>query len=139
MDTRPGRPALRVVHCSCDTAGANALGAMLASEGCTTVHCRGHEALLDELVRRPADGIVIGFAPPCSTEPALLRMVRRLHPDTPLIIVARDMSLEMERMLREYRPLFVAVPPWERSELRGVVRALRAHQARKATEAQKQR
>jgi len=138
MDARHGRPALRVVLCACETAGAVALGKVLESEDCITVPCADHEALLEELVRRPADGIVVGFAPPCSTEPALLRLVRRLHPDTPLVIVARDITLDMERMLREYRPLFVAVPPWERSELRGIVRAIRAHQARKATSASKQ-
>ena len=78
------------------------------------------------------DAVVFGFAPPCSLEPALLRMLRRLIPDTPLIIVARDATLEMERMFREYRPLFVAVPPWDRAELREVVRAIRAHRAKKS-------
>jgi hypothetical protein len=130
--THPERPTLRVVLCSCGTAGAETLGEILEAEGAVTVRCSSHETLLEELVRHPVDGIVFGFAPPCSLEPMLLRMVRRLHPDTPLVIVAPDASLEMERMFREYRPLFVAVPPWERSEMRDVVRAFRAHRARRS-------
>lgn len=126
---------LRVVACACGAAGADALTQFLENEGCVTVHCSSHESLLEEIVRSPVDAVVFGFAPPCSLEPALLRMIRRLLPDTPLIIVARDATLEMERMFREYRPLFVAVPPWDRSELRDVVRAIRAHRARKGVSA----
>jgi DNA-binding NtrC family response regulator len=131
MNVHPAKPPLRVVLCACGTSGAETLGEILEAEGAVTVRCSSHESLLEELVRHPVDGIVFGFAPPCSAEPALLRMVRRLHPETPLVIVAHDASLELERMFREYRPLFVAVPPWERSELRDVVRAFRAHRARK--------
>jgi hypothetical protein len=131
MGTRPDRPALRVVLCACGIAGVGTLCDILQSEGCITVSCSDHERLLEELVRHPVDGIVFGYAPPCSVEPALLRLVRRLHPDAPLVIVAPDATLETERMLREYRPLFVAVPPWERTELRDVVRAVRAHRARR--------
>jgi DNA-binding NtrC family response regulator len=131
MHTRPPRPVLRVVLCACGTQGAETLGQMLEADGCVTVRCSGHESLLEELVRHPVDAIVFGFAPPCSVEPALLRMIRRLHPDVPLVIAAPEASLEVERMFRDYRPLFVAVPPWERSELRDVVRAIRADRARK--------
>ncbi|HEU4333299.1 MAG TPA: hypothetical protein VFT32_02275 [Candidatus Eisenbacteria bacterium] len=131
MGTHPVRPALRVVMCACGTQGAETLGEMLEADGCITVRCSNHETLLEELVRAPVDAIVFGFAPSCSLEPALLRMIRRLHPDVPLVIAAPNATLEMERMFRDYRPLFVAVPPWERSELRDVVRAIRSHRARK--------
>ncbi|HEU4724396.1 MAG TPA: hypothetical protein VFU59_03765 [Candidatus Eisenbacteria bacterium] len=124
-------PILRIVSCACAAPGADALTQFLENEGCVTVHCGSHEALLEEIVRSPVDAVVFGFAPPCSVEPALLRVIRRLLPDTPLIIVARDATLEMERMFRDYRPLFVAVPPWDRGELRDVVRAIRAHRAKK--------
>ena len=127
----PTPPALRAVFCSCAAAGADALAQFLENEGCVTVHCSSHESLLEEMVRSPVDAIVVGFSPPCSLEPALLRLIRRLQPETPLIIIARDATLEMERMFREYRPLFVAVPPWDRGELREVVRAIRAHRSRK--------
>ena len=129
---QPDHTILRVVACACAAPGADALTQFLENEGCVTVHCSSHESLLEEVVRSHVDAVVFGFAPPCSLEPALLRMLRRLLPDTPLIIVARDATLEMERMFREYRPLFVAVPPWDRAELREVVRAIRAHRARKS-------
>jgi DNA-binding NtrC family response regulator len=131
----PNQPILRAVICACATPGADALAQVLENEGCVTVHCASHESLLEELVRNPVDAIVVGFSPPCSLEPALLRLIRRLHPETPLVIVARDATLEMERMFREYRPLFVAVPPWDRGELRDVVRAVRAHRSRKGVSA----
>lgn len=127
----PNQPVLRAVFCSCAAPGADALAQFLENEGCVTVHCASHESLLEEVVRSPLDAIVVGFSPPCSLEPALLRLIRRLQPETPLIIIARDATLEMERMFREYRPLFVAVPPWDRGELREVVRAIRAHRNRK--------
>jgi hypothetical protein len=127
----PGQPVLRVVVCACACPGADVLAQFLESEECVTVHCANHETLIEEILRSPVDAIVVGFSPPCSIEPGFLRLVRRLHPDTPLVIVARDATLEMERMFREYRPLFVAVPPWDRSELREVVRALRVHRSRK--------
>lgn len=131
----PDHHPLRIVACACAAPGADALTQFLEGEGCVTVHCGSHESLLEEIVRTPVDAVVFGFAPPCSVEPALLRMIRRLLPDTPLIIVARDATLEMERMFREYRPLFVAVPPWDRAEMRDVVRAIRAHRVRKGVSA----
>jgi len=125
------QPALRAVFCSCAAPGADALSQFLENEGCITIHCVSHASLLEEVVRAPVDAIVVGFSPPCSVEPALLRLIRRLQPDTPLIIIARDATLEMERMFRDYRPLFVAVPPWDRGELRDIARAIRAHRGRK--------
>jgi DNA-binding NtrC family response regulator len=126
----PIQPALRAVFCSCAAPGADALSEFLENEGCITIHCTTHDSFLEEVVRSPVDAIVVGFAPPCSVEPALLRLIRRLQPTTPLIIIARDATLEMERMFRDYRPLFVAVPPWDRGELRDIVRALRTHRGR---------
>jgi DNA-binding NtrC family response regulator len=117
--------------CASGTVGVETLAKFLEAEGCSTTKCASHEILLEELLRNNVDAIVLGFSPPYPLEPALLRMVRRLQPDTPLIIVAPDATLEMERMIRDYRPLFVAVPPWDRSEMRSVVRAVRSQRARK--------
>jgi len=127
----PNQPVIRAVVCACACPGADVLAQFLEGEECVTVHCANHETLIEEIVRSPVDAIIVGFSPPCSLEPGLLRLIRRLHPETPLIIVARDATLEMERMFREYRPLFVAVPPWDRAELREVVRAIRVHRSRK--------
>ncbi len=99
---------------------------MLVEEGYEVVACADHEALLERAINDPPDVIIYSLTPRRPVERGMLQLVRRGLPKTPLVIVASEGSLEIQRVIQEFRPTYYAVAPFDRGELRDAVRAAMA-------------
>lgn len=102
-----------------ETIEATLLGA-LHDEPWTLIVCRTPAELLETVVERPPHVIVAGLAGK-DAELALLHLVRRAAPRTPLILVVGDDDLGVQRMLRELRPYYYDVVPFDPDALRDAV------------------
>jgi DNA-binding NtrC family response regulator len=120
---------------------AQEIAAALADAGIDTAMCPNGEALLDALLDEPPDALVHVLTPDPHEDIGLLRLVRRAAPDVPLILLAEDGSLEIQRQIIELRPIFYDVIPVGPGDLidavqsaieRGPVRATHARRVRES-------
>ena len=81
-------------------------------------------------MRRPPDILVYELGAECAMDGGVLRLLRRICPDVPLVIVGEGGSLEVQRRLQEFRPIFFAIHPMDQAEWRDVVRAATASRTR---------
>lgn len=113
----------RVLLCQCADRMARELTEALADEGVTVVDCPNGEQLVEALLREQPDAVVHVLRPDPHEDMALLRLVRRVAPDMPLILLAESGSLEIQRQLIELRPIFYDVVPVGPEDLLDAVRA----------------
>jgi DNA-binding response OmpR family regulator len=76
-----------------------------------------HEAMAD----RPA-AIVLGVGPDTLANLDVIPVIRAIRSDLPVIVVAADDSLELERTARQRGIFYYLVHPVEKSEARAVLR-----------------
>lgn len=89
--------------------------------------CASGEALIEMALRRPPEAVVYVIRPESDSDFAVLRLLRRVLPEVPLVIVACEPSLALQAMVRELRPVYYGVQPLDGDELRtAVADALRA-------------
>lgn len=86
---------------------------------------RSPEAVVEAAIHHPPDLIVYEVGT-CPLDRGLLRLVRRALPRVPLVVAAHGDSLDARRQAHEFRPIFFAVHPISRSELRQIIRAVSA-------------
>lgn len=102
----------------------------LREEGYEVVACPDRDASLSHAINDPPDLIIYSITPRCPIDRGVLQILRRSLPRTPLVILASEGSLETQRLVQEFRPVYYAVAPVERAELVGAVKAAMAQRGR---------
>jgi DNA-binding NtrC family response regulator len=97
--------------------------ALLDREEFNTRVCRDGETLLEEIVQRRPDVVVYCLRPEQSEDLGVLRLLRRISPDLPLVVMASSGSLFMQKQVQAFRPVYYGVCPMDRGELEAAVRA----------------
>ena len=118
-------------------AGANGeppLAGVLASGGCEVCAAATTGALVDAVASGRHRAVLFAFRPGRDDDLAALRLLRRLAPDFPLIVVASHASLEVRRLIQPLRPIYFAPRPVDPEELCEAVRdACLTHRREAAT------
>ncbi len=96
----------------------------LAEEGFDVSSCAGAEAVFREAMRRVPDLVVYEVGSDRAADHEILEFVRCVCPTVPLVIAGDGGSLESRRRLQEFRPMYFALHPTDRSEWRHLVRAI---------------
>lgn len=110
----------------CSNGRTDALCEALPDPSLEVVACSTCEAMLEEALQRPPDLILCRQGTPGTADPATLRLLRRLAPDTPLVVLTESTSLQALRAVQEFRPVFFVLEPSEPAELCEIVRAILA-------------
>lgn len=92
-------------------------------EGLELVSCPDARGLLEQVMLRAPDVVIYALRPDCREDLGVLRLMRHVAPDVPLVILAGEDSLETRRVTQNLRPIYYAVSPVDGAELREVVRA----------------
>lgn len=106
---------------------------LLSDEGFDVVSCPSGEALIEEVVQQRPDAVVYALGPEGGPDFGVLQLMRRVAPNLPLVLLATDGSLAVQRQLRDLRPIYYAILPVEPAELRDAVHAAIARTNRFAT------
>jgi DNA-binding NarL/FixJ family response regulator len=85
--------------------------------------CSKHETLLEELVKDPPQVVVYCLRADWREDIRVLRLVRRIAPQMPLVILGPVSSLEIREEVQGLRPIYFGVTPVEQAELEGAVQA----------------
>jgi DNA-binding NarL/FixJ family response regulator len=76
-----------------------------------------HLAILEAMIGRHSDAVVFELRAGCPQDLGVLHLVRRALPHVPLIVVADDDSLELQRRVQALKPTYYAVRPLESAEI----------------------
>lgn len=101
----------------------HALGRVLSSNGYAVTGLTSGDALLEEVVSAHAGAIIYVLPAASAHDLALLRLMRRAAPSLPLVLLAAEGSLEVQREALQLRPVYYGVAPVDEEELLGAVRA----------------
>ena len=104
------------------TNGEPPLAGVLASGGCEVCAASTTEALVDAVASGRHQAVLFALCPERADDLATLRLLRRLAPDFPLIVVASHASLEVRRLIQPLRPIYFAPRPVDPEELCEAVR-----------------
>lgn len=95
--------------------------ASLAGQGFDLVDCADARNVLEQVVQGHVDALVFALCDDKGQDLGVLRLVRRAAPDLPLVLLAKDDSLNVRRELQYFNPIFYAVWPPDSVELREAV------------------
>jgi DNA-binding NarL/FixJ family response regulator len=98
------------------------LAGVLAAGGCAACSVRTNEELVDAVASGRHRVVLFALGPERADDLVALRLLRRLAPDFPLIVVASDASLEVRRQIQALRPIYFAPRPVDAQELCEAVR-----------------
>jgi DNA-binding NtrC family response regulator len=105
--------------------GANGeppLAGLLAASGCDVCATSTTESLVDAVASGRHQAVLFAFRPERDDDLVALRLLRRLAPAFPLIVVASHASLEVRRLIQPLRPIYFAPRPVDPDELCEAVR-----------------
>jgi DNA-binding NtrC family response regulator len=105
--------------------GANGeppLADVLASGGCEVCAASSTGAMVDAVASGRHQALLFALCPERDDDLVALRLLRRLAPDFPLIVVASHASLEVRRLIQPLRPIYFAPRPVDAGELCEAVR-----------------
>jgi DNA-binding NarL/FixJ family response regulator len=109
--------ASRVIVFEAAAQGEPALADVLVTGGCEVSRASTTEALVDAVLSGPHEAVLFALGPGAAEDLAALRVLRRLAPDLPLIVVASDSSLDLRRRIQPLRPIYFALRPVDAEEL----------------------
>jgi DNA-binding NtrC family response regulator len=95
----------------------------LASDGFEVHHCADSEEMLEEVVARRPVAVIYQVHPESHQDLGVLKLLRRVAPDLPLVLLATEGSLTTQRLFLGLRPTYYAVLPVEATELSEAVRS----------------
>ena len=105
----------------CCNGSTDSLYEALPDASFEVVICPTSESMLEEALQRPPDLILCRQGDQPTVDPATLRLLRRLAPGTPLVVLSESTSLPALRLAQEFRPVFFVLEPSEPAELREIV------------------
>ncbi len=95
----------------------------LRDEGLELVAYQDGRALIEEVVRNKPNVVIYTLKGNDSADFPILGLLRRVAPDLPLVLLAEQGSLGVQRLAQDLRPIYYAVLPLEADELGDAVRA----------------
>jgi len=104
------------------TNGESPLTGVLARGGCEVCATSTTESLVDAVASGRHQAVLFALCPERADDLVALRLLRRLAPEFPLIIVASHASLEVRRLIQPLRPIYFAPRPVDAEELCEAVR-----------------
>lgn len=104
------------------TNGEPPLAGVLASGGCEVCATSTAESLVDAVASGRHRAVLFALCPERDDNLVTLRLLRRLAPGFPLVVVANHASLEMRRLIQALRPVYFAPRPVDPEELCEAVR-----------------
>jgi len=107
----------RVIVYESPVDGEPPLSELVAAGGCEACTASTTEALVDAVASGRYQAVLFALCPGCADDLVALRVLRRLAPDFPLIVVASDASLEVRRLIQPLRPIYFAARPVAADEL----------------------
>jgi hypothetical protein len=111
----------RVLLCHCQAAEESALVAL----GRYFVSCEDSEEMLSEVALDPPDVVVYEVRPGSESDLAVLRLLRRIAPRLPLVVVGEDPVPELD-VPGELEPLYRAPVPSAPRHRKGLREAVRS-------------
>jgi len=121
-----------VVSEPCIALDEPAMAALLAG-GFAIQRCADTTALLESVTSEtPAAVIVRWFMPAEDRELQMLRLLRRIAPHVPLVVITDGSSICAQRELRLLNPMYLALSPVDPHELVDAVRGATRPKARPA-------
>ena len=112
----------RVIVFEAGPNGEPPLADVLTSGGCKVCATATTESLVDAVASGRHQAVLFALCPERADDLAALRLLRRLAPDFPLIVVASHASLEVRRLIQPLRPIYFAPRPVDAEELCEAVR-----------------
>ena len=109
-----------LVHACSDEAVA-AITSALGSRGVATLVANSFAELLRDTVSRKPVGVVLGVRPSAIDELEAIGVLHAMRERVPVMIVAREDSLELERKAREGNIFYYLVEPIQTDELDAVI------------------
>jgi len=97
------------------------LASLLAAEGFQLVPCPDAHALLEEVMLAVPAVVIYALRADCREDLGVLRLMRRVAPDVPLVLLAAEDSLNTRKLTQNLRPIYYAVCPLDGAELRDVI------------------
>ncbi len=113
----------RVIVFEAAADGEPSLARMLTAGGCDVTAAATPGALADAVASGRHQAVLFALVPGRSDDLVSLRLLRRVAPEFPLIIVANDTSLDVRRLIQTMRPIYFAARPVDPEELCEAVRA----------------
>ena len=107
----------RVILYEPATNGEASLMTLLPACGCQALATATAEQLVDAVTRDPSQVVLFVLAPDRPDDLVTLRLLRRVAPGLPLVIVAAEATLEARRVIQDLRPVYFAVRPVDTEEL----------------------
>lgn len=127
--------SIRIVVCDPLHDGCSDACRTLAGDGLQFENCDDGERLLEAVIGHAPDVVIYCLRPDIDADLAVLHLLRRVAPEAPLILLAREGDLDTRKAVQVLRPLFYAVAPFDTDELKDVVRSVFArHRKRAAAE-----
>jgi DNA-binding response OmpR family regulator len=111
----------RVLVCGCGCECPDVLRDALPEANFDVVSCTTPEALLERTLQRAPDLILCQFGGIGGDGMNMLRLIRRMLPETPLVLVSEGTSLEGRRLAQDLRPVYFLLAPWDGEELKEVI------------------
>ena len=96
--------------------------ARLTGDGFEVVHSQTCEELIAQAIERRPAAVICQVDSPTSHDIGMLTLLRRVHPDMPLILLSTEGSLEIQRTVLSLRPIYFAVMPVDEYELSEALR-----------------
>ncbi len=124
--------SIRIVVCDPLHDGCSEACRSLEGAGLELVSCEDGERLLEAVIGHPPDVVIYCLRPALDADLAVLHLLRRVMPDAPLILLAREGDLDTRKAVQSLRPLFYAVAPIDVDELKDVVHSIFARQRKRA-------
>ncbi len=97
--------------------------APLECAGFVVVPCHNGQALIEEVVQHHPGAVIYGLGRDVTQDLGVLKLLRRADAGLPLILLASEGSLAVQRLVQSLRPTYYAVCPVDPVELREAVRA----------------
>ena len=95
----------------------------LADDGYDVFHCNDGEQLLEEVVQHRPVAVIYQVRPDSLQDLGVLKLLRRVAPRVPLVLLASEGSLDTQRLFLSLRPIYYAVLPVEPTELTDAIRS----------------
>ena len=111
----------RIIVCGCCFAPDDPGLAGLRRDGHWVQRCTKEENLLDHVIEFRPSAVVYHVM--SSADLGILRLLRRVAPSLPLVLVTEPAPLHEQRALQALRPTFVAVAPADTDELVEAIRS----------------
>lgn len=111
------------VICACGAGSRDALERPLCEAGFPVECCAPGEPVVEQVLEHRPGVVVYELRGDRMADLAVLRLLRRVAPEIPLVLITGEESLVAQRLVRDLHPVYYAVHPVAPDEIVEAVRA----------------